>query len=161
MMPSDTLKCFLAFSYEDFVAQLMQRSCMHRPSTVFNDIGKAVSQFQGAAVDGQTGKSLSVMDSDLKYLTRKEADQIIAQFHDIPQSSDRLLFWTSVPRNWAQNWADEHGLLTLTSAMGPLVDARERNVRNPGRERRNGRIVSKARRRFLHAMLAGVEPSGS
>jgi hypothetical protein len=73
------------------------------------------------------------MDSDLKFLTRKEAEQIIAQFHDMPQSADRLLFWTGVPRNWAQQCADEHGLLTLTSAMGPLMDARDKNCLKSGK----------------------------
>lgn len=125
-MPSDTLKCFLAFSYEDFVAQLMQRSCMHHPSTFFDDPGKAVPNSREAAGDEQISKTLSFMESDLKYLTRKEADQIIAQFRDIPQSYDRLLFWTGVPRDWAQQWADEHGLLTLTSAMGSLMDGKDK-----------------------------------
>jgi hypothetical protein len=40
----------------------------------------------------------------------------------VPQSYDRLLFWTGIPREWAQQWADDHGMLTLTSAMGPLMD---------------------------------------
>jgi hypothetical protein len=74
---------------------------MHHPSTSFNNLGKAVPKSQEAAGDGQTSKSLSFTESDLKYLTRKEADQIIAQFQDIPQVSDRLLFWTGVPRDWA------------------------------------------------------------
>jgi hypothetical protein len=137
MMPSDTLKCFLAFSYEGFVAQLMQQSGMHHPSTSFNDPGKAVPKSQDAAGNGQTSKSLSCTESDLKYLTRKEADQIIAQFQDIPQSSDRLLFWTGVPRDWAQRWADEHGLLTLTSAMGPLMDVKDKRCLKSGKGKKN------------------------
>jgi hypothetical protein len=132
-MPSDTLKCFLAFSYEDFVAQLMQQSCMHHTSTFSNGPIEAIPNPQEAAGDGQTSKSLSFTQSDLKYLTRKEADQIIAQFQDIPQSSDRLLFWTGVPRNWAQQWADEHDLLTLTSAMGPLMDAKDKACLKSGK----------------------------
>jgi hypothetical protein len=44
---------------------------------------------------------------------------------EIPQSYDRLLFWTGIPRGWVQQWADEHGMLTLTSAMGPLMDRKD------------------------------------
>jgi hypothetical protein len=63
-----------------------------------------------------------VSDNDLEYLTGEEAEQIIEWFKEIPQSYDRLVFWTGIPTEWAQQWADEHGMLTPTSAMGPLMD---------------------------------------
>ena len=44
---------------------------------------------------------------------------------EIPRSYDRLVFWTGIPREWVQQWADEHGMLTLTSAMGPLMDRKD------------------------------------
>jgi hypothetical protein len=64
-----------------------------------------------------------VSSNDLDYLTREEAEQIIERFKQIPQSYDRLLFWTGIPRKWVQQWADDHGMLTFTSAMGPLMDS--------------------------------------
>jgi DNA segregation ATPase FtsK/SpoIIIE-like protein len=66
-----------------------------------------------------------VSNNDLKYLTREEAEQIIEHFEEIPQTYDRLVFWTGIPRDWVQQWADEHGMLTLTSAMGPLMDRKD------------------------------------
>lgn len=73
----------------------------------------------------QSDEFLPVSDNDLEYLTQEEAEQIIAQFMEIPQSCDRLVFWTGIPREWVQQWADEHGMLTLTSAMGPLMDPKD------------------------------------
>lgn len=37
--------------------------------------------------------------------------------------------WTGVPRDWVQLWADEHGLQTLTTAMGPLMDHEDASCR--------------------------------
>jgi DNA segregation ATPase FtsK/SpoIIIE-like protein len=76
-------------------------------------------------LETQTDESLLVSDNDLKYLTREEAEQIIEHFKEIPQTYDRLVFWTGIPREWVQQWADEHGMLTLTSAMGPLMDRKD------------------------------------
>jgi hypothetical protein len=76
-----------------------------------------------------------VSDTDLKYLTREEAEQIIARFMEIPRSYDRLVFWTGILREWVQQWADEHGMLTLTSAPGPLMDRKDqrclRRIKKP------------------------------
>jgi hypothetical protein len=76
-------------------------------------------------LETQTDESLLVSNNDLKYLTREEAEQIIEHFEEIPQTYDRLVFWTGIPRDWVQQWADEHGMLTLTSAMGPLMDRKD------------------------------------
>jgi hypothetical protein len=70
----------------------------------------------------RTNESLLVSDNDLKYLTQEEAEQIIERFEELPQSYDRLIFWTGIPRKWAQKWADDHSMLTFSSAMGPLMD---------------------------------------
>jgi hypothetical protein len=83
----------------------------------------------------QTDQFLPVSDNDLEYLTQEEAEQIIARFMEIPRSYDRLVFWTGIPREWVQQWADEHGMLTLTSAMGPLMDRKDqrclRRIKKP------------------------------
>jgi hypothetical protein len=64
-----------------------------------------------------------VSDDDLEYLTQEEAQQIIERFMEIPRSYDRLVFWTGIPREWVQQWADDHSMLTFSSAMGPLMDS--------------------------------------
>lgn len=117
---------FSTILFVNFLTRLMRWVWTYNLLTVLNDLEKTVTRVQGAAVHGQTGGLLSVIHSDLKYLTQKEAEQIITQFENILQSFDRLLFWTGVPRGWVQRWADEHGLLTLTSAMGPLMDVTDK-----------------------------------
>lgn len=72
--------------------------------------------------EAQTNEFLSACDSDLEYLTQEEAEQIIARFMEIPRSFDRMVFWTGIPREWVQQWADDHSMLTFSSAMGPLMD---------------------------------------
>jgi hypothetical protein len=74
-------------------------------------------------LDAQTDEVLSVSDDDLEYLTQEEAQQIIERFMEIPRSYDRLVFWTGIPREWVQQWADDHSMLTFSSAMGPLMDS--------------------------------------
>lgn len=32
------------------------------------------------------------------------------------------MFWTGIPRQWAQSWADEMNLYTQTTMMGPLME---------------------------------------
>lgn len=110
--------CFPPFSFMGFIAWLMPwlpSKCIKAPENISEYV-------QPAATDDQTVESLSVMNNDLRYLTRAEAEQIINQFKKIPHSSNRLLFWTGIPKSWVQRWAGEHDLLTLTSAMGPLMD---------------------------------------
>jgi len=63
------------------------------------------------------------INQSINHLRVEEAEQIIDRFKKIPQSYDRLLFWIGIPREWAQQWADDHRTLTLTSAMGPLIDS--------------------------------------
>jgi hypothetical protein len=117
--------CLQPFSFMDFVVHLMPWLWVHNPTTCLSGLRNATAQVQTASIVARTGGSLSVIDSDLNYLTREEAEQIITQFEKLLQSSDRLLFWTGIPREWVQQWADDHGMLTLTSAMGPLMNRKD------------------------------------
>ena len=94
------------------------RTCNHAPRE---------DSFCGESTisETQTDGFLAVTDNDLEYLTQEEAEQIIARFMEITRSYDRLVFWTGIPREGVQQWADEHGILTLTSAMGPLMDRKD------------------------------------
>jgi hypothetical protein len=115
-------KWFPPFSFMHFIAWLIPWSWL-RDSKACSQVSKETSGYaESATLDDQTDNCLSVIDTDLEYLTREEAEQIIDRFNNVPQSSDRLLFWTGIPREWAQQWADDHGMLTLTSVMGPLMD---------------------------------------
>lgn len=58
----------------------------------------------------------------LAYLTDIEAQEIRDEFSKFADCVGRLVFWNGIPREWAQVWADEHGMLTLSSMMGPLMD---------------------------------------
>ena len=118
-------KCFPLFSLMHFIAWLIPwastcdlRTCNCAPRE---------ASFCGESTisEAQTDEFLPVSDNDLEYLTQKEAEQIIARFMEIPRSYDRLVFWTGIPRDWVQQWADEHGMLTLSSAMGPLMDRKD------------------------------------
>jgi hypothetical protein len=118
-------KCFPLFSFMQFIAWLIPwpwacDSCIYSQAP-----REASSRGESTILEAQTDESLLVNDNDLKYLTREEAEQIIEQFKGIPQSYDRLVFWTGIPREWVQQWADDHGMLTLTSAMGPLMDRKD------------------------------------
>lgn len=115
-------KFFPLFSYMHFIAWLIPwpRAC---DSWIYSQAPKEASFCEESNIlEAQTDESLSVCDNDLEYLIQEEAEQIIARFMEIPRSHDRLVFWTGVSREWIQQWADEHGMLTLTSAMGPLMD---------------------------------------
>ena len=57
----------------------------------------------------------------LQYLTIEEANQINQQFRSSAFLCDGQVMWSGVPRERAQQWADEHGMQTLTTAMGPLM----------------------------------------
>jgi hypothetical protein len=59
--------------------------------------------------------------SYLEYLTQEEADQIREQFQGLPLKPGCQVMWCGVPRDWAQHWADENEMQTLTTAMGPLM----------------------------------------
>jgi hypothetical protein len=115
-------KCFSLFSFMHFIAWLMPWpwTC---DSWIYSQAPRETfSPGELTILKARTNESLLVSDNDLKYLTREEAEQIIERFEELPQSYDRLLFWTGIPRKWAQKWADDHSMLTLSSAMGPLMD---------------------------------------
>jgi hypothetical protein len=118
-------KCFPLFSFMHFIAWLIPWPWA-RDSWIYSQAPRETSsRGESTILEAQTDESLLVNDSDLKYLTRQEAEQIIERFMEIPQCYDRLVFWTGIPREWVQQWADEHGMLTLTSAMGPLMDHKD------------------------------------
>jgi hypothetical protein len=115
-------ECFPVFFFMHFIAWLMPWpwACdswiySQAPRETFSPGELTISK-------ARTNESLLVSDDDLKYLTREEAEQIIERFEELPQSYDRLIFWTGIPRKWAQKWADDHSMLTFSSAMGPLMD---------------------------------------
>jgi hypothetical protein len=114
---------FLFLSFGESVLRFAQWLRYRSPPAIFPDVVADTDLCLQAGSGGETTcRLLSVLDGDLEYLSREEADNIITRFEGIPSSLDRLLFWTGLPREWAQRWADEHGMLTLTSAMGPLMD---------------------------------------
>jgi hypothetical protein len=118
-------KCFPIFSFMRFIAWLIPWSWV-RDSRACRQVARETpSRGESTTLETQTDESLLVSNNDLKYLTREEAEQIIEHFEEIPQTYDRLVFWTGIPRDWVQQWADEHGMLTLTSAMGPLMDRKD------------------------------------
>jgi hypothetical protein len=55
------------------------------------------------------------------YLTVEEATRIIQQFRSEYWHKDSQVLWSGMLREIAQKWADEHGMQTLTTAMGPLM----------------------------------------
>jgi hypothetical protein len=59
-----------------------------------------------------------------KYLTEKEAEQIRERFRTLPLKPGCQVMWCGVPREWVQRRADENGMQTLTTAMGPLMMTR-------------------------------------
>jgi hypothetical protein len=118
-------KCFPLFSFMQFIAWLIPWpwAC---DSWIYSQAPRETSSHgKSTILEAQTDETLLVSDNDLKYLTREKAEQIIERFKGIPQSFDRLVFWTGIPREWVQQWADDHGMLTLTSAMGPLMDRKD------------------------------------
>jgi hypothetical protein len=118
-------KCFPLFSFMRFIAWLIPWSWVCDSRACRQVARETPSRGESTTLETQTDESLLVSDNDLKYLTREEAEQIIELFKEIPQTYDRLVFWTGIPREWVQQWADEHGMLTLTSAMGPLMDRKD------------------------------------
>lgn len=116
-------KCFPLFTFMQFIAWLIPWpwDC---DSWIYNQAPTQTS-FCGESntSEAQTNEFLSVCNSDLEYLTQEEAEQIVARFMEIPRSYDRLVFWTGIPREWVQQWADDHSMLTFSSAMGPLMDS--------------------------------------
>ncbi|KAF4839203.1 hypothetical protein CGCTS75_v000464 [Colletotrichum tropicale] len=56
-----------------------------------------------------------------KYLTRNEAEEIMRQFDEI-WVDDKQVLWSGVNHGMAEQWAKQHGMQTLTCAMGPLMN---------------------------------------
>ena len=68
-----------------------------------------------------------------EYLTTEEADEIHEQFRNSQFKPGCQVMWSGVPREWAQRWADVNGMLTLTSAMGPLMNLQHGSCRKHGK----------------------------
>jgi hypothetical protein len=122
-MASIRQRCLPPFSFMRFIAWLVPWSWVRDPWGCSRVLSETSTYVESTTLDAQTNEFLSVSNDDLEYFTREEAEQIIDQFEKVSHSFDRLLFWTGIPREWAQQWADDHGMLTLTSAMGPLMDS--------------------------------------
>ena len=56
------------------------------------------------------------------YLSPAEEAQICERFEHLRFEPGGQVMWTGVPREWVQKWADERGLQTLSTVMGPLMD---------------------------------------
>lgn len=57
-----------------------------------------------------------------RYLSENEADLIIQRFSGGDFVPNGQVLWSGMHREEAQTWGNHHGLQTLTSAMGPLMD---------------------------------------
>jgi hypothetical protein len=55
------------------------------------------------------------------YLTADEKEQIDEQFQGQTWRRNGQVMWSGILRDDAQSWAGEHGMQTLTTAMGPLM----------------------------------------
>ncbi|KAJ9654440.1 hypothetical protein H2198_006520 [Neophaeococcomyces mojaviensis] len=54
-------------------------------------------------------------------LTSEEEAEIREQLCSSDWNEDGQVMWSGVPKDKAQQWANRHGLQTLTDAMGPLM----------------------------------------
>lgn len=68
-----------------------------------------------------------------KYLLRDEAREIRTQFRARVDSYDRLMFWNGLRRDRSQCWARDHGLMTLSDMMGPLMDPKSPRYKKLGK----------------------------
>ncbi|OAQ62735.1 hypothetical protein VFPPC_11208 [Pochonia chlamydosporia 170] len=68
---------------------------------------------------GGPPKSIRVVLSH--FLAMEESEQIYAQLQQACIPNKQVL-WSGMYRKDAQEWADKHGMQTLTTAMGPLMD---------------------------------------
>jgi hypothetical protein len=133
-MASIRRRCLPLFSFRRFIAWLIPCSWVRDPRCCNQAPRETSAYVESAALDTHIDGFLSVSHNDLEYLTQEEAEQIIDRFKEIPQSSGRLLFWTDIPREWVQQWANDNGMLTLTSAMGPLMDSTDQRCLRRVRE---------------------------
>lgn len=59
----------------------------------------------------------------LQYLTVHEAVDILREFRDpVRWKKNQQVLWSGMAQEVVQRWADEHGLATLTTALGRLKD---------------------------------------
>jgi hypothetical protein len=66
--------------------------------------------------------SRNVVDILMDKLSEAERDEIRDQFESPQWAQDGQVMWSGVDKQKAQKWATEHGMQTLTDAMGPLMD---------------------------------------
>lgn len=79
----------------------------------------------GSAGIGKGQRPSSPVEALLRqYVTTEEEEQIIRQFQ-LACIPGRQVLWTGMFRNQAQKWADDHGMQTLTTAMGSLMDPKD------------------------------------
>lgn len=75
-----------------------------------------------------------------QYLTDIDIRNIHARLEELaPASHGRLVFWNGMPRECAQRWANDHGMLTLSSAMGPLMDIAHSSCPKPQKTKKQWR----------------------
>lgn len=63
----------------------------------------------------------TLVETISRYLTPNEAVTIIQQFFSGDWVANGQVLWSGVPQSVAQQWAEDHGMQTLTTAMGPLM----------------------------------------
>ncbi|KAJ0357605.1 hypothetical protein COL26b_014523, partial [Colletotrichum chrysophilum] len=56
-----------------------------------------------------------------KYLTRKEGEEIMRQFNE-SWIDEKQVLWSGVAHATVEEWANQRGMQTLTSAMGDLMN---------------------------------------
>ena len=92
---------------------------------------KFVESVGATATSGLTAKEISQNQYELasflallhQFLTDSEAVDILRQFRGCGRwESNRQVLWTGMNQETVQIWADEHGLITLTTALGRLKD---------------------------------------
>jgi hypothetical protein len=70
----------------------------------------------------QAQSTLSLIITEhLHYVTAEEENQICQQFQGHSWRPNSQVMWSGMQREFAQKWADEHDMQTLTTAMGPLM----------------------------------------
>jgi len=63
----------------------------------------------------------SIITTRLNYVTVEEEKQICQQFQGHSWRRNSQVMWSGMQREFAQRWADEHDMQTLTTVMGPLM----------------------------------------
>jgi len=82
--------------------------------------GLSMDTCQSTAHEGVQG-SLSMVIAVSQYLTIEEEMQISQQFQENTWRRNSQVMWSGIPREYAQRWADEREMQTLTTVMGPLM----------------------------------------